>query len=114
MANYQRHGLSRTPEYHVYQVAKDRCTNQKHPKYSQYGGRGIQFLFTSFEQFFAELGPKPSPQHSLDRYPNNDGNYEPGNVRWATYTEQNNNTRRKRLEQFSDEALLQEVKRRGL
>jgi hypothetical protein len=59
--------------------------------YRYYGGRGIKFLFTSFEQFLAELGPRPSGM-SLDRI-ENDGNYEPGNVRWATRSEQVQNRR---------------------
>ena len=59
--------------------------------YANYGGRGIKFLFTSFEQFFAELGPRPKGK-SVDRI-NNDGHYEPGNVQWATRSEQRKNQR---------------------
>jgi hypothetical protein len=81
-----------TPEYTAWNNAKKRCSNPMHPQWPYYGGRGIKFLFTSFERFFAELGPRPSPQHSLDRK-DNDGNYEPGNVRWATAKEQSNNRR---------------------
>jgi hypothetical protein len=55
-------------------------------RFADYGGRGIKFLFDSFEQFFAELGPRPKGK-TLDRI-ENDGNYEPGNVQWATPTEQ--------------------------
>jgi hypothetical protein len=64
-----------------------------------YGARGIRFLFTSFEEFFAELGPRPEGKDangkalcSLDRK-NNDGHYQPGNVRWATASEQRSNQR---------------------
>jgi hypothetical protein len=62
------------------------------PNYTNYGGRGIQFLFDSFEQFYAEIGPRPAGL-TLDRI-HNDGHYEPGNVRWATRSEQNRNRRR--------------------
>jgi hypothetical protein len=92
--------MTDTPEEHAYKGAKQRCTNPKHPKYPDYGGRGIKFLFTSFEQFYAELGPRPPAVdergkaiYSLDRK-NNHGNYELGNVRWATRSEQRLNERR--------------------
>lgn len=82
-------------EYGSFIDAKKRCTNLNHPRYSDYIGRGIKFLFASFEEFFTELGPKPEPKslYVLDRYPNNDGHYEKGNVRWATYSESNFNKR---------------------
>ncbi|HKV79758.1 MAG TPA: site-specific integrase [Candidatus Sulfotelmatobacter sp.] len=80
-----------TPEGQAYQSARTRCTNPSHISWKHYGGRGIQFLFTSFEQFLAELGPRPEG-HELDRI-NNDGHYEPGNVRWATGTDQIQNRR---------------------
>jgi hypothetical protein len=85
------HGMRYTPQYGSWTGAKQRCTNPKNKKWKEYGGRGIKFLFTSFEQFFAELGPRPDGM-TLDRI-NNDGNYELGNVRWATLTEQNKNRR---------------------
>jgi hypothetical protein len=93
------HGASRggrwTPEFRAYVSARCRCTNRNDVKHwKNYGGRGIQFRFKSFEEFFAELGPRPSSKYSVDRYPNNDGHYEKGNVRWATSAEQANNTRR--------------------
>jgi hypothetical protein len=92
-----KHGASsrgaRTVEFTAYHAAKGRCTNPNGAKWADYGGRGIQFLFTSFEQFLAEVGLRPSPEHSLDRWPNNDGNYEPGNVRWATKEQQVSNRR---------------------
>lgn len=72
----------RHPERQAFLAAKQRCSNPAHRDYAYYGGRGIRFLFSSFEQFAAELGPKPSPKHSIDRI-ENDGHYEPGNVRWA-------------------------------
>lgn len=87
------HGASSTAEYVAYQSALDRCTREKNTAYKNYGGRGIQFKFSSFEEFFAELGPKPSPQHSVDRI-NNEGHYERGNVRWATRIQQANNRRK--------------------
>jgi hypothetical protein len=82
-------------EYRAYESAKRRCTDTTRENWESYGGRGIKFLFTSFEQFFAELGFKPEPKHlySLDRIDNN-GNYEPGNIRWATQKQQLANKRR--------------------
>jgi len=77
-----------TPEYVAYGAAKYRCSES-----GCYYKEGIKFLFPSFEEFYKELGPKPSPKHSVDRYPNKYGNYEPGNVRWATQSEQNLNRR---------------------
>lgn len=89
------HGMSRLgkvqPEYHAYQHAKDRCGNPKNKAFNDYGGRGIKFLFPSFEKFFEELGVRPKSR-SLDRIDNN-GHYAPGNVRWATRSQQNKNRR---------------------
>jgi len=88
------HGMRHTPEYEAFARAKQRCNDPNHDKYSYYGGRGIEFRFTSFEEFYAELGDRPTPQHSLDRYPNNkNGHYEKGNVRWATRVQQGRHKR---------------------
>lgn len=73
-----------------------RCYDPKCPKFSLYGGRGIvmhEAWRVSFAAFLADVGERPSARHSLDRYPNPDGNYEPGNVRWATNLEQRRNRR---------------------
>ncbi len=91
--HYRGHGMSSTAEYAAYLQARRRCTDPNNPNWKNYGGRGIKFLFESFEQFMFVLGNRPSPQHSLDRFPNNDGHYEPGNVRWATAKEQQANRR---------------------
>lgn len=88
-----KHGAKRggqaTREYAAFCAAKSRC------KLESYLNHDIEFLFTSFEQWLAELGPKPGPEYSVDRV-NNDGNYEPGNVRWATWSQQNLNRRPQR------------------
>jgi len=87
---------SRTsPEYYAWHAMKARCYDQRAKSYKHYGGRGIsvcQEWLDSFDDFYLHVGPKPTPKHSLDRI-NSDGNYEPGNVRWATELEQQNNRR---------------------
>lgn len=87
-----RHGRSYSPEYKVYGSAKQRCQTPTDPGYKNYGGRGIEFRFSSFEQFYEVLGPRPTDKHSLDRIDVN-GHYEPGNVRWATRKQQGRNQR---------------------
>ena len=77
--------------YVSYRCAKLRCQYPHDINYRNYGGRGIEFRFSSFEQFFAELGPRPAGK-SLDRI-DNDGHYEPGNVKWSTRSEQARNKR---------------------
>jgi hypothetical protein len=89
------HRMTHTREYRAWAGMIQRCTNPKNARWADWGGRGISVCdrWHSFENFYADMGPRPSPDHSLDRYPNNDGNYEPGNVRWATRTEQQLNKR---------------------
>lgn len=91
-----RQGLS--AEYRTWQGMKTRCSNPNATGYARYGGRGIAVCdawksATGFRAFMADMGPKPMPGHSIDRIDPN-GNYEPGNCRWATKMEQNSNTRR--------------------
>lgn len=75
-----------------YDAAKQRCTNSNRPNYYQYGGRGIEFRFKSFEHSLTILGERPSSKHSIDRIDPN-GHYEEGNVRWATNSLQQRNKR---------------------
>lgn len=78
---------------------KRRCGHSDHVSYKHYGGRGIRVCDewddpeSGFEAFLGYIGPAPTPTHTLDRYPDNDGDYEPGNVRWATPKEQRANQR---------------------
>lgn len=99
-----KHGGFGTPEYHAYHAAKSRCTNPKHPKWPHYGARGIEFRFTNFEQFLAEVGPKPKG-YILDRE-DNEGHYEPGNLRWVTVSESLRNRRANKIVASTAPAVL--------
>jgi hypothetical protein len=89
---FTKHGKRKTVEYRSYCSAKTRCQNPNGKNYNDYGGRGIEFRFDSFEEFLIEIGNRPSNRHSLDRIDVN-GHYEKGNIRWATRGEQGSNKR---------------------
>jgi hypothetical protein len=98
------------PEYVIWEGMKGRCSPSSKGKLRRlYFGRGIRVCeqwASSFENFFADMGPRPSRKHSIDRFPNNDGNYEPGNCRWATQAEQHANRSVTRRVSFDGEQLL--------
>ena len=96
------HGMSAVgsikPEYRAWANMKDRCNNQTNKRFPHYGGRGISYCnqWTSFENFFEDMGPRPSKRHSLDRIDNDKG-YSKENCRWATCDIQNGNRSTVRL-----------------
>lgn len=95
---FKKHGMVGTPEYKAWKAAKDRCFNPNNNHYEYYGARGVTMCdewANSFEAFYAYVGPRP-PGTSLDRFPDNTGNYEPNNVRWASDSQQAYNRRPKR------------------
>lgn len=116
------HGFAKTPEYTAWCHMRRRCLPAYNRHYD-YFDRGIRVcpewddlktgFLTFLEYLTTTIGLRPSSKHSLDRI-DNDGSYEPGNVRWATAKEQNANQRpRLRIEQYSDATFLAEARRRG-
>lgn len=88
------HGLRNTPEYGIWRGIKKRCYLKTDQAYYLYGAVGVTMFEewrNSFAAFLRDVGRRPSPLFSIDRFPNAHGNYEPGNVRWATDEEQNRN-----------------------
>lgn len=96
-----KHGMCRTAEYRAWSGMRDRCNRKGNAAWRYYGGRGITVCerWQSFENFLQDMGLRPSRQHSIDRI-NTDGNYEPGNCRWATKKEQSNNSRANNIISF--------------
>jgi hypothetical protein len=89
------HGMTKSREYQIWLGIKARCRKPRSQNYPRYGARGIDICdrwHDSFEAFYADVGPRPSPEHSIDRI-DNDRGYEPGNVRWATSATQGRNQR---------------------
>lgn len=99
IARSTKHGMHGTPEYVSWTAMKTRCTNPKSTGYKYWGGKGVEIdhkWVESFQAFYDDMGPKPTPKHTLER---NDGNggYNKNNCRWATKLEQNNNASSNRL-----------------
>lgn len=101
------HNLSNASEYVIWAGIKTRCYNKNDASYKHYGGRGITMSNEwkeNFLQFYKDMGPRPSPEHSIDRERNNE-DYNKDNCRWATPTEQSNNTRRNVYYDYKGERL---------
>lgn len=112
-----KHGMAASPENKIWRGIKDRCLNSNAPAFPKYGARGITVCERwcgedGFANFYADMGPRPSPSHSIDRE-DNDGPYEPGNCRWATDFEQAANRRGVHRIEYGGEILtIAEISRR--
>lgn len=106
------HGMCGTPEYNTYVSMISRCKYPTNKQYKDYGGRGIKVDSRwlgdhGFEHFYEDMGKRPSTDHSIDRYPDKNGNYTKDNCRWATEEQQKRNTRRNKWHIFNGETILQ-------
>lgn len=110
------HGGASSAEYGVWLGIIARCED---PDNKHYGARGITICKQwrhDFGAFLTDMGPRPSTKHSIDRYPDKDGNYEPGNCRWVTQIEQMRNISTNRIVEFQwrEMTLAEAVERSGL
>lgn len=98
------HGMYGTPTYRSWKGMKERCLNPELACFEDYGGRGVLLCerWFDFENFLEDMGPRPIGK-TLDRHPDYNGNYEPGNCRWAAKEEQDNNRRSTKLLTFQGE-----------
>lgn len=119
-SDHSTHRLSSTPEYVIWKAMKSRCNNERNPLFVRYGRRGIKVCKRwsgkrGFQNFYKDLGPRPSAAHSLERQ-ENDGPYAPTNCVWATQEVQQNNRRNCRILEFGDcsMTLAQWARRTGL
>lgn len=106
--NVNHYGENYTSAWAAIKAAIQRCHNPNNPGWKRYGGRGIRVCDEwrrDTYAFLSYIGPKPTKEHTLDRWPNNNGNYEPGNVRWATRRENNNNRRTSLMLEFQGQIL---------
>jgi hypothetical protein len=100
-----RHRMTKTREYATWCRIRERCYNPQYHSYKYYGGRGIKVCerwLECFENFFEDVGPRPSVKHSLERI-NNNGDYSPENCQWATKIQQANNKRNIKKYEFNGE-----------
>ncbi len=105
---HQRIG-NKSAEYRAWRHMKSRCYNPNVERYDNYGGKGVIVCdrwINSFENFYLDMGQRPSPLHSVDRYPDVNGNYEPSNCRWATTEQQSRNTTKNHWLEYGGEKLV--------
>lgn len=114
-ARSTKHGGSRSAEYSTWCGMLNRCRNANGEDFHHYGGRGITVCdrWTDFANFMADMGPKPTPKHSIERS-DVDGHYEPGNCRWATQHEQVRNLRKNIRIPGNPELLLDSARAKGM
>lgn len=104
MSGSCNHGTSKWPEHTSWEAMHDRCNYEAHQAFHRYGGRGVLVCerWENFLNFFEDMGPRPEGM-TLDRFPDKDGNYEPGNCRWATPQQQQNNLSSNRFVEYQGE-----------
>ena len=111
--NALKHGLTDTIEHRAWARIRRRCNSPTYHNYPRYGGRGIKVCerWDDFRLFLEDMGPKPTPKHTIERI-DNDGNYEPSNCKWATMAEQNRNRGNTYTEE--EDQIIRDAVARGL